>query len=60
MTAADHAKVWEAATVRLQKAAVAAKAEKASGAETALLQFAAFAMSVAAAYQDHATAFKSE
>jgi hypothetical protein len=58
MTAAEHQVVWENAAVRLQKTAVAAKAEGANGAETAMLQFAAFAMTVAAAYQDSATVFE--
>lgn len=59
MTAAEHQVVWENAAARLHKTAMAAKAEGAGGAETALLQFAAFAMTVAAAYQDSATVFKA-
>ena len=54
MRAEDHSKVWEAAAVRLQITAAAAKVERAQGAETALLQFAAFAMTMASAYQDRA------
>lgn len=60
MTAEQHAVVWNNVADRMKRFAEAAKVEGAPGVETALLQLAVFAGTIAAAYNDTATAFKAD
>lgn len=60
MTAAEHAKVWNDAMMRLNTAAAAANLDKAYQEQTELLRLAVFAGMVGAAYRDSATVFKKD
>ena len=60
MHAAQHAVVWNNVADRLKRTAEAAGMEVTPSTEILLLALAVFAGTVAAAYKDTATTFKSE
>lgn len=57
MTTKQHSIVWNNVADRLRRTAEDAVKEGATGTETAMLQLAVFAGTIAAAYRDAATVF---